>query len=72
MRHISEHHRLKIYALRSVLPEMGRIFLTNAMEAELNNRHEIDNRNWLLARLKAASDEAKGAAIAVFDDFVNK
>jgi len=70
---LPDHYRLYIFKeLSDLTTETGRIFLQNAMEAELNNRHMVDNRKWLIARLKYATDEARNKALAIFDEFAQK
>ena len=49
----------------------GRIFLENFMLAEQQGRG-INNRNVLILRLAAASDEQRRADLALFDEFVEK
>ena len=49
----------------------GRIFLENFMLAEQQGRG-INNRNVLILRLAAASDEQRRAALLIYDEFVEK
>jgi len=68
---LPDHCRIMIFnELSGLTTEMGRIFLQNAMEAELNNRHQVDNRKWLIARLKYATVEARNKALSIFDEFL--
>ena len=62
----------KVEALSAIgLTLTGRIFLENFMLAEQQGRGQ-NNRNVLINRLAAASDEQRKAALLIYDEFVEK